>query len=598
MRFAAILLLISVPVHAQHNQRGDAGHFQPQQLKRLPDPASGAAIALADAEAMPKSHRLFVRYLWQQDHGKADTQGTVLALNYVSRASTPIPLARAGSHPFTPLPAVYPLAGGQVLRIDLRRFAPTDQDLADWLKLWEEFQFDPAFSRLITKDTINLLSADDRAKMPTRTREVKQKVTPYRASDGKTYDYRWAKETVQDVDVVRVNAPTVAAPLGRLQLLLGTTAPIVDTRYFQFRALSTIRDDGLYKQLLGGLYYDLRGIRLDKKKGQSDLDALLERLGIGSQAVSAKRLFDRLRSDERLAMFRSNVTGRPRRVYILPQLAVRPSVGQGTLFITGDFFAKNIDVAKQPLFNLLDFLADDAHEVIWVGPNGLHGFSLYNGAGDLVDEVPPDVAADHEIPRPHVRRLQAAIGCIRCHGKGTSYGLQPLDNDVLKLFNARLDVFGDAGKGEKNKSVYDSIDRIAGLYTGNADRVLRAGRDGYMEAVLRCTGAWPGDLTTIVRTASERLSDTYAAYWFATVDAQQALRELGISVAAKDATATFRRLLPPDLRATNQTTGIVPEDVRIAMLRLDGGRINRVDWALVYSFAAERLAAQLRTRGE
>src|SRR5215469_10510321 len=102
----------------------------------LPGPEDALTEALADAQRLGKGNCPFVRYVYLG--GKIeDLKALSLAVNTVSRAPVLI----------RPWPVNTLLA-----RLDLRMYAPQEDDLREWLALWEEMRYDPLFSRLITHD--------------------------------------------------------------------------------------------------------------------------------------------------------------------------------------------------------------------------------------------------------------------------------------------------------------------------------------------------------------------------------------------------------------------------------------------------------------
>lgn len=606
------------PGAARPDAPAPAAPEEPAKLLQTPDDAVRAA--LADAALLPPYDLPFTRYLWVPDGDKRSLRTASLALNYVSRAS-------AIYRPF-------PAAAGHLIRVDLRMYAPRDNDLKEWLGLWEELSFDPAFSLLITRDTVDFVGKELLESIPrrtlrttvTRTRKVKKSA---QEKDSQGRPLYWAGDRSRPVlieieveeryeeqvekrvfplesgfDVVRVNAPHIdPVRYARLQLLLGTTAPVVEHRYFKTRVLTTIKDKKVFAQVFGGLYYDFRGVKkaqdvLGKDTKATDLDLYFENLGIGNikAGETADKLFDRLRSDQRLAVFRSGVTGKPREVSMFHTPADKEGGGWGA--ITGDIKDGDIDIGDRSYANLLN-PRRAARESIFPAANGFPVFGLFNDKGALQDEVPPDVAVDFTIPAPHTRRLQAAIGCIRCHGTDGSDGWKPLTNDVKKLLK-ELDLFGDlSDKGFRATGVnYDVLDRLAGLYAGNFDKNLRRARDDMAEVTLRATGPWDEsqDQADAAKVASTRLSDEYSGYNYDLIDAHEALKELGLQVPKAQAAAYFKALLPPDLRA-DVGVGYIPEDPRIGALRA-GLSINRADWSLAYSFAADRGKARLRQLAE
>lgn len=540
-------------------------------------------LAWADLQRIPAEDRLYVRYVWVQGAGEEDAQATALVPNYVSQSPSVTPPER--------------LHVGAVMlcRLDLRHYAPRDRDLKNLIRTWEEFQFDPRFSMLLTRDTLKFAVA--LGVETKRTRERVVDVEPYTAADGKTYTQK--RETYEvdltkdQFDVLRVIPPYLDKSLmAKLIDATQSQAPVVSHRYFLTRALTTIKGVGVSKVIYGGLYYELTGIGTNFKKG-TDLDNYLERLGIGNvdAGIVADVVFDKIRSDNRTAQFRSGVTGKPRRVDFIPTLS---NVGEiGLVSVTHDPGDEDVDIGTHPIMNLLNVKAK-ALEVIAVKPNGLHEFPIFNGDGKRQDEVPPNVAHDRTIPAPYTMRLQPAISCIRCHVSGS--GWQPIRNDVREMFGGKADVLAEFGG---KLMPFDDFDRIRGLYLGDPEfKTLPRARDDYAAAILRATGPWAAskqNQADLVTLATKRLETIYGDYNFRTVNARSALTELGIEAPAsgdakKDDAESIRmlaKLLPPRPGPVDPRT--------YALLR--GLSIPRPDFDLDYAFIATQAHATHAKQG-
>lgn len=623
----------------------------------LQTPNDAVAQAWADLQAIPLFSRLFTRYVWIQEGQpvplKQSMRTTSLTLNYVSRASSirmPPPVAASSGH---------------LIRVDLRMYAPRDVDIRDWLKEWEELRFDPMFALLLTKDTLEFadkavveaLGVESRrlprkkvARTITRkatvpggwreeTRTIQHPGGPFTWPDdtGRHHDdlrpglfevdlrfrlpdtEKEIAETIEEevplalanigangaADVVRLNPAHIdPGAYAKLQLFTGSEAPVVDHRYLKARALTAIRDKGVFKTIFGGLYYQFRGVKkakdvLGRDTKATDLDLFFQNLGVGNikAGETADQLFERLRSDQRAFLLRSGVTGKPREGDVLPTEAEREGSSRGA--ITGDVKDEDVDLGERSFAVLLKPVRR-AREAIFPGLNSMPITALFNEQGALQDEVPPDVAVDTTIPSPHTKRLQPIISCLRCHAADGSDWWKPLPNDVKTLLGRRqLDLFGDLSQG-RNAFSSDIIDRLLGLAAGDFTKHLRRARDDAAEATLRATGPWEGgeDQAGIVKLANQRLADEYQAYVYDLVTPQTALRELGLEVSDRvKAVEIFRELVPPDLRSTVELlpgAAYVPEDPRVGALRA-GLSINRSDWALVYAFVADRVKVKLST---
>src|SRR5262249_42655464 len=142
----------------------------------------------------------------------------------------------------------------------------------------------------------------------------------------------------KDVQLLRVVSEHLDRTL--VEFLVQATqsqAPVTSSRYFLARALRTVKDTEVFATIYGGRYYELTGIKRTNKQG-SDLDNLLESLGIGNvkEKRNFKKVFDELRSDARVAVFRSGVTGKPRQVLILPSLSGRVTDTERVVILTLD----------------------------------------------------------------------------------------------------------------------------------------------------------------------------------------------------------------------------------------------------------------------
>lgn len=577
-----------MPWYAAPGEAAVAAHIAPAQPKptAAPEllahqtPREAVAEMRADIAAMLRAGAgldlPFSQWVWFPDGDEDAMRAFAHAINLVSRSGFNRTPVRVGRH---------------LVRFDLRWYAPTDADLVEWLRLRELLQFDQRFSLLLTRDTIALLTPEQRRTFTFPLRwQVKR--------EGK-----WVKEVlptrleeVEDVQVVRVNAPHLAGSgLEEVQRLTGTQAPIVHHAYALSRMLSTVKDqegkkNGVFTTIWGGLYYEFAGIRRAKKGVASDLDQLVADLGIGDGRQPFQLVFDRLRSDERAAMFRSGVTGKKRRIIWIGTPAARLSVASGVVFITADIRDRDVDLSQDPIKNL-DVFKTAAFEVIWIRANGELGYALFDADGKLLDEAAPDVAADHTVPSPHSPRLQSAISCIRCHGPND--GWIPFENEVQKLLGyqkdgQRLNVFGDVT--DVRKTIPDEVDRLVGWYSGSPRKPLSRARDDYAEAVLRATGPWPGSKTgqtDVVRLSSAKIGDAFAYDRYRLIGAVEALQSLGIKppADAAQAVARLREVLPPIAEVRPDT--IVPEDATIGALRA-GLKVGPYDYALSYSFMQER----------
>jgi len=620
-------------------------------IKMTPSPADAVALADADSQSLGTDAPFF-RYIWIEDSDIETLKAMSLAINYTSQASVIV----------RPTPVI--VGETMLLRVDLRNYAPKPEQLEQFLKFWEDYQNDPKFSILITKAILaNLKFPDDKVPVVKVKKKVEKKVLKSKGEDKVEWrtelrenvyhpggDYTYPDDTgrvsknvpagtykvelkfkkvtpgepvyevivveefvevkitdIKDVNLIRI--PGQHIDLTRYDTLVGrlrTAAPVVSHSYWMCRHLATFKGKGVFAELYGGRYYEFMLYRRDGKG--TDEDRILEDFGIGNieAGVTAEKLFDKLRSDQRFAIFKSKVTSKPRRGDFFRSPSGRE--GTGLISITHDLVDEDVDIDVHPIMNLLKF-QDAGREGIGEAANGLHKFWITNGQGVLQDAAPQNLVEDSEIPAPYTRRLQCAISCIRCHGIGRADGWKVAENDVKKLLKINpmklgVDVFGDTTN--KGVTTTDTNDRIAGLYAGDPEnRVFPRGRDDYAAAVLKATGPWKGskDQVDVVTLASARLSKVWADRNYQMVTPQTALKELGISPRSPkilgawmgteedtDSQKVLEALLPPVVE--EGIYGIVPEDPRVAALR-QGIPINRADWDLIYGFVAARVQKSL-----
>ncbi len=579
----------SMPVNRVEEPKKDS-----PALKRSMVPTEAFALAALDARTLSVEDRLFTRYLWQVDPTPIRIESRKFGLATLERSSDPIN------------PTV--LADGHLIRVNLSKYYPRIDDLQTAIDTWELLQFDPSSALLLTRDQAEFFKQrgeEDAPKVQIR-RQVKPKKKPT-AKDQDTmgpmppeidivvptneiFEMSLASEGFEfpsDVNVIRINGPHIdPAVFLELQQSLGTVAPVVDAEYFFRRSMTTVQDAGLYKDLYGGLYYQLSGIRTakqaDPKSKLTDLDQLFKDLGLGENAAD---LFERLRSDQRILLGESSVTGKPRVIVFYPT----STVGEGRLgyvVFTIDLQNQDIDIRKRPVLNLLNPQAA-AFEVIWVGSDGLPRFAIFDAKGTRLDQVGQDIAADRTIPSPHTPILEPGRGCIACHcASGSSLLIDAVNElpPILKLKD-RGDIYADLG--DKKKPISDTLDRLK-VYSRKTGVLFQRGRDDFNAAVLESTFSTrimlPKELLEYGKMVSGQLISDYNQQRYGRIDATVALRELGFVAETKEqAIATLNTLLPPDHDSV--IYGVAIEDPRVLTL-LAGLAIQRTDWDLIRSYAS------------
>ncbi|HYE21759.1 MAG TPA: hypothetical protein VEA69_25185, partial [Tepidisphaeraceae bacterium] len=445
--------------------------------QRLATPGEAVAVALEDARRIPPADLPFTRYVFVQSGQSEDFQALSHAVQLISRSAV------------TSRPAV---VGGIVARIDLRWYAPTADDLQEWLDLWEDFQFDSSFSKLRTRDELALLgeAARQTIVVPTWKRSWAKRGDKWVRAGRELVGKPLAD--LKDVVVIRSNTPTAeAAGLSKLQAAVGSLVPVVEVRYFLGRALSTIKDrdkvkvdgkdverENVFSTVWGGRYYEFKGIRKSQVKGRTDLDQLLFDRGI---LEKFEILFERLRSDGRVIQFISRVTGKPRDVIYFALPSAHLDEASPVCFITRDVRDRDVDHGDR-VFKSAVKTRPRAYEVLLTDRNGHIAYALYGEEQQLVDEAASEVVGDGTVPPPNTPRLQAARSCVSCHGPHD--GWQPMDGDLRDVVRgAGPDIFGDLA--DKNKPIFDTVDRLAGQVRGDASKALRRAREDNAAVVLK-----------------------------------------------------------------------------------------------------------------
>lgn len=510
---------------------------------RLTTPAEAVRLAAQDIGFVHRLDQRFQRYIWLQE-------------NHVShQASMSWILNTAVSH----APTIYhpvPVAGGVLLRFDLRRLAPDDVSFKRLTGILSNY-YDPKFQF-----------------------KPHEKVEPYVAVNGRTYNFVYGEAR-----------PSLHAGVENFLLLatltdckrsaktgIPTETPIFSAPLFLVRSLSMNKANG-------GLYYDFRGYERKPAKGTA-LEAFLRRFGADINNSGE------LNGISRSAVFRSLVTGKPRACDFFYGRGSRPVDGPNLITITYDTQDGDTQAGQHPIRTLEKFQFRASEVIVWANR---FEFALFNDKGDLQDEVPGNVAKNHEIPRPHTGTLQGAIACIECHGP--SDGWQPFPNDVQRLTRARLpsggklrlNIFDDLLSED---SAQQTVDRLASRYSGDLDEPLRDARNKASMWAFRATGG-----LDYKQTAST-ISTIFREYVYDMVDARRALLELGHRVPSGKspdypefslAAVEFTNRVPP---LPMNRFGVHPEDPIIAALRTDQP-VNRPDFDATFPDVATREYAEI-----
>jgi len=544
-------------------------------------PVEAIRAAAADLENLPPEVREHQRYLWLPQPSDEKRRAILFDANTVF-AHSPVSVGEGRG--------VWIFAAGELIRFDLAVLAGQRADYDRLVAVWEDLaRRDPYFhiletsGQLPTKGAIEAQASitkpaivEAQVQAPPETAQIPAAGPPrpgqVRPDSNLGAAMRRAGATVPTATA----QPAEPAPLpepppqpapdpapkhqeaiealylpadawSALRNGTHSAAPIVRGDWLHELGTSSA-DDGVYPKFRG--MQDLAGKKLKLQ------DYLLSR-GIDL------RLTQRLRADERAAIIRSGITGKPRRMRFVQGSGVRTSAGTGLCSITDDpFDADVLNPDFDPIRNLLVFKSRGS-EVILELPSGWHEFSLWDADGNLVAEAPPQLAADHTIPSPHTTRLQYPISCVRCHAQED--GWRRFESDVPKLIARGGDIFDEflrhTPHHERNEA--EVLARLAGLYSGKLEEPLQLARNTYQDVVLRITGVG-------VIEASAAVAKVYADYAWQMVTPEIAAAELGV----KDFSAVPKQ---------------EPEDSTLLLLHL-GLAVNRKQWEFSYVEAATRLA--------
>jgi hypothetical protein len=543
-------------------------------IRRLAVPNDAYVLALADLQKIPLEIAPLIRYIWVPGANTQDIQVVTEALNDISRASN---LLR---------PAL--VANGQLLRIRIDLLAPAAKDQVEWIDTWEQLRFDPFFNILLPKQVVTQI-----LKLPKSAHPICRVKW-----EGKFHETPLSELDLTGVDVVRIAGGHLdPITVATVQALTVSAAPIVDYRYFLWRSETTIQDSGSWKVIYGGLYYEFIGVKTAKQAGTkgTDEDLFFSNLGIGDakNGISAEQALKDLPSENRGAIFKSNVTGKPRRWDLINSRLGRPLSNIAIVSITHDIRDQDTtSLDSNPLKNLVK-IKDAAREVLWTHENGTQRGVLFDGNGVLQREVPPDIATNRMIPDPNSPRLEPNMGCKQCHRKSGFGGWQPLSNDVTTLLKKRkLDIFGDLT--QLNRSLAETNDEIAAQYLADPTVTLQRLREDQNRIGLRITGPWKDGANdfqvNVAEVSAKHLVGVYQAHRYDPVTPRKALRELGFDVPDAKAVELLNTLLPQDRES--EFGGVIPEDVSIGALK-EGLPIPRELWDQAYAFAAVRAMKSL-----
>lgn len=549
------------------------GQHPQRQLRAvpIPTPADAVQLAAADALQLAPEDRPFQTYFLTYDRSK-EFYG---AFSYVLNSSV-------GHSSILYQPDI--ASGGWLIRVDRRRLWPRTED---FVALDAEFQklgkIEPYFH---TQGVIAQEQVEFKEVQVKTGRQVQQVFT----RNGRRFT-QLVDEVVTEQQAVPKTSTVVATGSEFSLHLLGKAAaeapiivlsratatpglalnanPIMRADWFMFIVSSTLAEEN-------GRYYEFRRIQ-DSQGGKTAEQLWLETQGVNYEVIK------NLRSDQRIAKWRSNITGKPRAVEYFFTTAARPSVGPVGVALTRDYFVGKVDSAAHTLRNLLNYKFDGT-EAMGFLPNGMMSFVLFEGNGALTRSAPDKLVSDRTVPSPHQTLLQAPISCYRCHG--TTDMWMEATNDIYALSKGKfgLNVFDDQSS---NTDPLDTMDRLVGLYAGEMDEFLTSVRNTHAKATFILTNGMQ------IPDVAKKIGEVYGSYRYNAVTPQVACLELGWVVSEEDAVAHLNLVLPVLPKNRN---GIHTESVVIGTLRAWTPQrplfVNRDDWEQEYADAMLRVQTQ------
>lgn len=532
-----LVLVAAIVANAQEPEQEPPAELP--EVAALDTPSKAVQAAWQDILSLPPTERPFQYYVWIRDGEplKAQTCNFMVNNVIVEMASTVV---------------VQPVVinNGYLLRYDTRALGPSD--IARMHRLLDKV-IDPAFY-LVQPGGV-------RVKIPTE---------PYRARDGKVYDYRVEE---RELVVFGNSVADVYQEAVNLQAESRRMVPLVSYEYLLHKTQSQIDDN---------LYYEFIGADIETKDGASQLEVYLKKwAGVTLHEVVNEYL------DQRSVTVLSKVTGKERMVILFKGYKNKPGINSSQWSITLDVFDNALDPEESPIRNLgsihRPLFKFGGAEIIGERANGGNVYLLADGDLNFVDEAPPNLATDHLIPASYgSARLEPPISCYRCHiMKDNPEDPEPMGWKAMELDAKNLLSGTHAGEqGPIALDIYSDpkeLEVLVGRYEADFNKPFRRLREDYSDFVVRCTQN-PEVSTTQVLQA---LSDHFAEYEYQMVTSETVVRELGIPVPeGMDSLEALRTAL------LRKAQTFPTQDPFIARLLIGGG-IRRESWETIQQDVAK-----------
>jgi hypothetical protein len=209
------------------------------------------------------------------------------------------------------------------------------------------------------------------------------------------------------------------------------------------------------------------------------------------------------------------------------ELQLRPNLygyDEKAFWVTFDVL-NDADKARNVLETFGGKIKHDGREVIFTLPNGLHAYSLFDGAGKQVAVVPQAIALDM---RPKSlsrdRNVLNAIACISCHGPVA--GIQPFVDPVRKgILDAEIGLAVVTNDKRRFVEVTEDLEAYYRLAEkGGIERDVTRQQESYARRVLAVNELDP-------KTNAERVMDWFNRYIHDLVTPEMAAADMGLPVA-------------------------------------------------------------------
>ena len=319
-------------------------------------------------------------------------------------------------------------------------------------------------------------------------------------------------------------------------------------------------------QVDGGCYYEFRGLETGKTRLPDYL---------GSRGFDYKRALAHSSIDQTITV--SQVTSEDRIVQFGRSEDGRPAESSGLVAITKDIKRGRNDPNRNGFQSLLNDDQKYFSEIIIQNAAGQQEFTLWDDEGKLLAAADPEVAANHQVPKPFHPTLQGAISCIDCHGGNEGY--KPVVSRFSSSAPGSTRIIADVSK----KDTFATDAAIRARYHATQkqiDTLLESGRQSLASQYdyLKLEKGEHG-----YQMACEATTQTVNGYKNSFVTPEKAAAELGFAASkGKTITQAFADAMP-------YTPGVATGSAAILNQLRDGKEVTRSDFDAIY-IEAEAIA--------